>query len=118
MPRDRDDNTKFGMPPLGDPFQPFPAEIPWDMPISEMTNWWLEINSGQKTVRYPLRKMAGERGWQRTLREILPQLRDKDTGSAPDSVYLIASGGFEFRRSRDTEGHYHVLLGPPPTLRD
>lgn len=112
----RRDTSRFGFPPERDPFEPFPGEVPWGTPISEL-QWWLEVTIFEPfwSARLPLPLLAARHGWQLTLRDILPRLhRD---GRPPDQVILIAGGGVEFR-SHDRTVEYHLLLGPPPKFRD
>lgn len=117
MPFHGRDTSRFGFPPERDPFEPFPREVPWDAPISEL-QWSLEINIFEpyRCTRIGLRYLAAHQGWQLTLRELLPRL--KHEGRLPDQVILIKHGGLEFRRAHQTEGTYHVLVGPPPRFRD
>jgi hypothetical protein len=104
------------MPPERDPFEPFPAEIPWDTPISDISSWWLQIDSSTgSTTLYPLRLMAARKGWNLTLRTILPLLRDKKTNGPPTRVVLLARGDVVFRKGQ-AEGKYHLLVGEPVEL--
>lgn len=48
------DATPHGFPPERDAFEPFPKEIPWDMPIHELPHLWLHIEGGGVTVNMPL----------------------------------------------------------------
>jgi hypothetical protein len=66
--------------------QPFPTEIPWDRPISEMSGWWLEYRTGNNVGAYPLRLLAAQRGWNVTLRQIVPRIIAKRN---PDELYLV-----------------------------
>lgn len=106
------DDTRFGFPPERDPFERFPSEIPWDMPISEM-GWWLDVQTTQPfwAARLPLRLMAARYGWKLTLRDILPRLSRE--GRPPDRVLLIAKGGMEYQRAKEGRD-YLVLLGEAP----
>lgn len=116
MAKSRADDTRYGLPPQRDPFEPFPTEIPWDTPISEL-GWWLKITAEGVTTVYPLRLMAARHGWKLTLRQAVAKLKSK-TGADPESVILMKDGGMEFRKSRRLAGQYHVLVGPEPELRD
>jgi hypothetical protein len=98
--RARDDHTRYGLPPERAPFEPFPAEIPWDTPISDLSSWWLEIRAGDVTSRYPLRLMAAEQGWQVTLREIVPRLRSASNGR-PESILLLKRGDLDIGKSEN-----------------
>lgn len=107
--RERGDKTRYGLPPQRDPFEPFPTEIPWDAPLSEISGWWLDIHAGDgSSVRYPLRLMAGEIGWTVTLRQAVDRLR-RD-GKPPARVLLIAHGGLETKRP-NAAGKWLVLVG-------
>lgn len=108
--------TRYGFPPERDPFEPFPAEVPWATPICEL-QWWLDVRIFEPywSARLPLRLLAAEHGWQLTLRQVLPRLRHD--GRAPDQIILVKHGGLEFRRAHKMEGKYHLLVGPPPTFR-
>lgn len=104
--RSRDDKTRYGLPPEGDPFEPFPTEVPWDRPISEMPRWWLHVTAlGGSSARIPLRLLAGQYGWDKTLREIVPKL--SRAGVPPVRVLLISEGGLEISRN---PGKWLVLV--------
>lgn len=101
------DDTRYGLPPAGDPFEPFPSEIPWDVPLSRM-HWWLEIEQGSWSMRIGLRMLAAKHGWQLTLRDVLPRL--KRAGKPPDRVVLLKDGAAQFRSDAPVPEHF-VLLG-------
>lgn len=96
MPRDQ---TRYGYPPERPPFEAFPAEIPLDTPISEL-GWWLGLKCTTCDARgyYPLRLMAANIGWDRTLRQIVPNLKCKSCGSRPAEVWLHQDAGGDHGR--------------------
>jgi hypothetical protein len=110
--RDRGDKTRFGYPPEGNSFEPFPQAVPWDKSISELTNWWLAVDCCRGTVRMPLRLMAAERGWQLTLREVVRHLRCSQCGQRPKTV------AFEPRSSNDRDAQRHLLVVESVPTRD
>lgn len=114
MGRERGDTTRYGFPPQRDPYEPFPREIPWDTPISDISGFWLHIEGAKSTTEYPLRLMAAQRGWNVTLREIVPRLKDEH--GPPLRVLLTDNGTVDFRRSRKPEGRFLVLLGTAPEI--
>jgi hypothetical protein len=71
------DRHRFPLPSERNPFEPFPDAVPWDMPISELSKWWLHLQCGrcEHTTYIPLRLLAAQRGWFVTLRQIVPRLR-------------------------------------------
>lgn len=95
----RDPDTPHGFPPERDPWEPFPAEIPWQVPISDM-GWWLEIVCVQHgTVHMPLRLLAARLGWNRTLAEIVPKLKCQQCGRRPARVLLVSDSSGEHGRA-------------------
>lgn len=85
------DSTRYGLPPEQDAFRPFPVEAPWNVPISELSDLWLRISCVCGTsTGYPLRLLAGEIGWTRTLREVIPKLRCKSCGAHPREILLTS----------------------------
>lgn len=86
-----------GEPKTPYPFPPhdidslFPEEVPWDLPIADLSRFSVEIacDCHEGVTKYPLRLMAAELGWKRTLRTIVPKLRCKHCGARPLSVALI-----------------------------
>jgi hypothetical protein len=66
--------------------QPFPTEIPWDRPISEMSGWWLEYRGDGRVGAYPLRLLAAQMGWNVTLRQLVPRIIAK---RKPTELYLV-----------------------------
>lgn len=50
------------MPPGG--LEQFPDQVPWSVPIFQMSNWWLTIDCrcGRKK-KVPLRLLAARIGW-------------------------------------------------------
>ena len=109
------DDTRYGWPPDRDPFEPFPTVIPWDVPISELSNLWLYISGGGRTVEMPLKLMAAQRGWNLTLRQIIPRLKQDGTDLPPECVMLVGQG---FEAKMSSRHPYHVLMGEPPKFRD
>lgn len=81
MARDRIE-TRFGFPPQ--PSQPasLPAAIPWKTPIHQLTGLWIsrQCSCGSSSL-YPLRRMAADLGWQRTLADLVPAFRCRECGS-------------------------------------
>lgn len=74
--RDRSDKTRFGFPPEANPPPQLPAEIPWETPISDLAAFWLEVTcSCGRSSTVPLRLVAAEHGWGRTLRQIVVGLK-------------------------------------------
>ena len=107
MPRDAP-KTRYPFPP--DRFGHFPDSTPWDTPISELSPWWLRVQCicDAGTVLYPLRLMAAEIGWERTLRTIVPKLRCRKCGGRPESVAIVERADGDDHTTR--EGREHVLV--------
>ena len=73
--RARGDGPRFGKPPEGDAWPEFPDVIPWDREICDLSAFWLEVTcTCARMTLVPLRRLAGDVGWKRTLREIVPKL--------------------------------------------
>jgi hypothetical protein len=94
--RERGDTTTFGLPPQGSPWAELPPSLPWDRPIADMPTFWLrcECKCGHSSA-LPLRLLAGQLGWRKTLREIVPRLRCSNPGcrAKPGKVLLQRTGG-------------------------
>ena len=91
-PRERGDTTRFGMPPQVEPGAGLPEVLPWDREIADLSDFWLEVTcSCARTTFVPLRRLAGEIGWSKTLREVVPKLRCSrpGCGGIPASVLLV-----------------------------
>lgn len=74
--RERGDKTPFGFPPERAPAAQLSAEIPWDRPVSELSGLWLDITCGcGRSSMVPLRLVAAEHGWTRTLRQVVGGLK-------------------------------------------
>lgn len=57
--------NRYPKPPERSPFEPFPAAVPWDTPLSEL-QWWLEIRCVcGKTTQYPIPLLAARIGWKK-----------------------------------------------------
>lgn len=68
-----------------------PAAVPWDSAIADLAGLWLECRCGCGENAYlPLRRLAAQLGWKRTLRTILPRLKCSSCGGRPDVVNLLA----------------------------
>lgn len=74
--RERGDKTRYGLPPAPDPWPVFPGVIPWDTPISELYNFWLEVRCSvcSRATFIPFRRLAADIGWSRTIRDVVPHL--------------------------------------------
>lgn len=109
MPREHHPH-RFPFPPARDPFEAFPTSVPWDTPIAEISSRWLELRCAacDKATMYPLRLMAAERGWELTLRTIVPRLRCQGCGAKPTTLQLVEDGGGEHGRGR-TIGRLDLL---------
>lgn len=101
MARD-DPKTPYPLPPNRD--QPVPSVVPWDTEISELSGFWLltRCECGRSSA-LPLRLLAAQLGWRKTLRTIVPKLKCKDCGSKPVEVVLTDNpasgpGGADHRR--------------------
>ncbi len=75
------------MPPGG--LEQFPDQVPWSVPIFQMSNWWLTIDCRCGEKKVPLRLLAARIGWRITLREIVPFLRCATCRERPSSVQLV-----------------------------
>ena len=51
-----------------------------------MSGWWLEYRSEGSVGAYPLRLLAAQRGWNVTLRQIVPRIIEKRN---PSELYLV-----------------------------
>jgi len=104
----RDDPpTRYPLPE----FRLFPREVPWDTPISDLSGWWLSSTCDEHgTVAYPLRLMAANLGWKRTLRSIVPKLKCKSCGGRPIKVELVEYAGMNDKHPGFREGRL-VLIG-------
>jgi hypothetical protein len=93
--------TRYGFPPLLE--AELPETIPWDVPIHELSGLWLTVVCGGcgTTSQLPLRLMAAEQGWDRTLRQIVPKLRCRNCSGLPSKLELLvnpADQGFKVGR--------------------
>lgn len=86
-----DQQTRYGFPPERDPYEAFPATIPWDTPISEMGWHLVRVCCNTRSV-YPLRLMAAQQGWHLTLRDIVPRIRCSTCGQQPAALRLHKNG--------------------------
>jgi hypothetical protein len=89
MRRDRDDETRYGWPPLP-PSYLLPVVVPWDDPIADHSPLWLEGKCACGRRLYPLRLLAAHVGWRRTLRDVVPRLRCQACEQRPSAWALIA----------------------------
>lgn len=88
----RDDPPTPPLPPEREAYEPFPEQIPWDTPISELSNWWLLLTCqcmGSGHSAYPLRLMAARVGWDMTLRMVVPRLRCEKCGERPAEIWFV-----------------------------
>lgn len=107
MPRPR----LSDFPPLPDVPRQFPTEPPMDVPLDELSEWWLRITCGCRGRRdYPLRLMAAKRGWKTTLGRVLPRLRCEKCGERPSSVVLISDPAAGARGNQTERGPEIELL--------
>jgi hypothetical protein len=82
------DRTPHPFPDIID--QPFPTEIPWDRPISELSGWWIEHRCQHNHVgAYPLKLLAAQMGWEATLKQIAPRIVSKHCGERPVVLELV-----------------------------
>lgn len=81
--------TRFPIPPREGALEVFPEDPPWDVPIASMANWWLRPQCACGAGAYPLRLMAAEQGWDRTLQEIVPRMVCRTCGERPSAVWLV-----------------------------
>lgn len=88
MERARGDESKYGWPPVGNaPIHPM--EPPWDIDLHLLSTLWLETKCDCGRRLYPLRLMAANHGWYRTLRQIVPRLRCRQCERHPWTFTLI-----------------------------
>jgi hypothetical protein len=66
-----------------------PTEAPWDTPIGDMLDWWLEVSCCQGNVRLSLEAVAYNHGRGRTLRNVVDHLRCRECGRQPTGVRLL-----------------------------
>jgi hypothetical protein len=103
--------TKYGFPDLIDPFTPFPEEAPWDVPLAKLAGWWLEIEcSDHFETGMPLRLLAANAGWTKTLRQVVPLLKCHSCGKPPVRVDFVSDLGGEGGR-HGAAVHRHHLAG-------
>jgi hypothetical protein len=81
------DDTRYGFPPDID--QRMPAEVPWDVPISELPAFSLEIVCCKGTTVLPLRLVAARHGWELPLRTVVEHLTCDACKRAPESVTFV-----------------------------
>lgn len=109
----RDQKTRYGFPPERDPYEVFPDMPPWDTPLVDLSNWWLEIRCvcGRFSV-YPLRLLAANVGWRKTLRQVVPLLKCDEVRCRrrPETVRLVSDSGGERGRG-GAKVHAHDLSG-------
>lgn len=109
FPHVKREQYRYPLPPEGIAGR-LPENIPWDTPISELSSCWLWIDCSGcgNSMLYPLRLMASNLGWKRTLRTTVPHLRCKHCSAKPSRVVLTADpAGDGGRRGGDG----HVLVG-------
>ena len=87
MKRARGDESKYGWPPDHEPIHPI--EPPWDIDLHILSGLWLETICDCGRRLYPLRLMAADLGWYRTLRQIVPRLRCRICERHPWKFTLI-----------------------------
>ena len=85
------EDAMFPLPPAEGGLNHFPEQVPWNVPIFQMSNWWLSVDCrcGEKQV--PLRLLAARIGWRITLREVVPFLRCTTCRERPSNVQLVDS---------------------------
>ncbi len=103
--------SRFGFPEPIPAFTSFPEDVPWDVPIHKLAGWWLEVQCPTHFVAaMPLRLLAANAGWNRTLRDVVPRLKCKLCGAAPIKVDFVSyPGGDTGRQGAKTQRH--ALLG-------
>lgn len=80
----------FPFPPQGGALTRFPESPPWDIPIFQMSDWWLTVRCPKcGEAHLPLRLLAARRGWRLTLRAVVPRLKCKRCDARPASVDLV-----------------------------
>lgn len=111
MARD-DPATRYPLPPNRD--QRVPDVAPLDTEISELAGLWLrtECQCGRSSS-LPLRLLAAQLGWRKTLGTIVPKLRCKECGSAPISVILVSDPSGDPKGGTGHIGPKLVLVGQP-----
>ncbi len=85
---DKLEKTPFPFPPRRGALERFPEFAPWDVPIFQMSDWWLAIECCGLS-HFPLRLMAARFGWRLTLRQVVPRLRCKKCKGWPRGVVLM-----------------------------
>lgn len=113
----RPPKTKYPCPPERDIWEPFPATVPWDTPIVELTNWWISMRCSHCAYHHtdmPIRLLAARRGWNLTLRQIVPRIVCEKCRHRPQELQLVdtASGDAGGRRMKVLD----LLAGPPPQV--
>lgn len=106
--RSRDERTKYGLPP--DQPAPRPLTPPWDFELQALTGLWLETKCDCGRRLYPLRLMAANLGWRRTLRQVMPRLRCKECGKRPWVPMLIEDPAAETPGRGDTGRRWQLEL--------
>lgn len=101
--------TKFPFPPREGALTTFPVEPPFDVPISSMARWWLRPVCSCGIPAYPLRLMAAERGWQVTLRQVLPRMVCRSCRRRPYEVWLVDEPTGDLGRHGATEKRLRLL---------
>lgn len=109
--RDRSEQTPYPFPPEGRAFEPFPAAIPWDTAIHELSNWWLRIECECGISCMPLRLLAARIGWDHTLRAIVPKLRCPKCRLRPSLVDLESDPGGDIGRAGHKVQRHRLWLG-------
>lgn len=112
LPRFRSDTGLWGVhASAADSDMRLPAEVPWDVPISELSAFWLHVRCKcGRSSSLPLRLLVADYGWDETPRAVVPHLRCAGMGTArlcgqsPASV-LLAESGYE----QDREGKRRAL---------
>lgn len=104
---------RYPFPPQGDPFAPFPQEIPWGAPISDLSNWWLERScvSCRTSGAYPLRLMAARHGWNITLRQIVEKAVCGQCKRRLSRLELVDDSGGDVGRAGAKTRRHDLLAG-------
>jgi hypothetical protein len=107
----REPDTRFGLPPYTD--IGLPTIVPWDKPISELSGLWLVIECTTcGTTEYPVRRLAADQGWTRTLRGIVPRLRCDRCKAPPTVVVLVKNPADQGFKAGKPAPRLDLLAGP------